>query len=1314
MFDIALKLDSTLDDGAPDELGNQEAETSHIFYDMNLPDNQGQISGGQSENEPSTFVVEADAQDRDLSDDGSVLAISAPIPPKRVVFSARESPKALQIAGIRHLQEDIDDNKIGSDPKVFGFGSHYIFHHVWGATSARHHQQVGSSSTPASVDSSSPSTFKNVFKITEKKKGAPVKAIGVDLSKYSYQVRTSDKAIWPQSNEKKVASVKSARQMVTSRPIVGWLRDDGIIPIITHPITKDSTIRVAFGPYLDPHNQPHAPGSCFRAAGVYLDFGMRLHADHNEAWRSNPDTTSALFVRLPEKNSLPMTLPKNKRKSPLAELERIIALGEREGFDLYRSGGNPVVKGNAPPGPGTKSAGEGAFFEHEQSIKNPYNLALENVAESGRPVVVFGAGLLFPKEFHDEDLKKETDGAEQAFYFGTYTVLALGERPALNWDEIRAIYDEYLPTYKNLAVCNLRFLLVPHRAYRLIPVEYPPIVGGYKHLSIDARDNRRPTFDLPAKVSFQKAFEIDTTVSFDEQSPPFDETTMFKKWYDSGGYYEFVSVPFVPGSRKTVPKSMTVDWEFEDDPSSLRNVETPFSPLAIKPDAPKLLVAMEAKSNTIEENFWMVMVCSIASFCRELEINVDINGHIGPLMDADPSFHQANGDSHLANYHDVFGPDIIKSPYLQLLGLEIQRSPLTHPVRVYDANRRYLLESTGGGSLRAKRKGLLYIRSHFVEACDLLFHSFLVEVVRVPILVEWSIYKHKNTDGFHLPVIVEVDAFLGFLDSIRFERRFSTMSNILQTQYELHQAFNKSRAFNRAMKFVAENLGVWLQESVEMSSSHGSGDETTDLFFDSCITSLSSFLGQSEALGTNGDLKLPFFCQHVLSNMNELVSEWPLGNPNKAISGFGGSFGVRRLQCGMKEKRSMEEVLALMVESVQRQKDIDLSLVGLMKDTTGVVVVIENGRPVTCLDAEHWCCIMFQITERKVGGTRGLGNSYQVTSTHCQPVRTLQLPNETAKEAVKEYRHLVDSGEWQIMGARAIAGRDTVSVPQVVDGIDRHGEEGTHSHCDESEKKKERKKRRKQNRNESSVSLLALHNTTPCNVMLGMIFGAYVGSPEEIANAKEGTAQLRRDTARCVASEIYAEKDVYTVDNRDGTDFPSRTARHIVQSLFKIDLTDDLMIAIKGRVSQICLDYFWFQGAYWGDKLQDSFFSLSLPRLCELLLVDGSIYLALSVHITLGVLRHYSCLERLFDMSLVHSEEVQEIDLLSGSLQISEELYANFQKLGAKDRQSYEQLGTCLFEIRQHYEGDVSDEFTKLAGEKNPKECRFIKLRKLK
>ena len=1383
MFDIGMNLDLGLDEMSPGD----EAELPGLFYEMDLVEPAATLAAAHEDRLHSDSESSATSKGPNMSmdDAGGFLDEFEPIPPKRIAFSARESPKILQARGIGHVQDDVENKKILSDPVIFGFNSDYRYFHIFGATSELHQRQVGSdrNSSLAPITPRQRRTFKSVFKVTESRKGNPPKIPGLNLSKYTYPLRVTDKAIWPRSNEKKVASVKSASQMFISRPVVDWMREDGIVPVITHPLRKTGTVTVAFGPYLDCHHQPHSPGTCFRSSSVYLHFGMRLHADHNEAWRSNADTLSSLFLRLPEKNSLPLTTPVVDRKSPLSEMRRIVGKLPRGGFDIYRSGGNPTVKGNAPPGAGTKSAGEGAFFEHAQCIKNAYNMALESVSESGRPLAVFGAGPLMPKEFLDDSLRKEIGDAEQAFYFGVYTVVALGERQALTWPEIGLVFAEYKPVFSDLSVSNLRFLLLPHRAYRLLPVEYPDIDGGYKQLSVDARDNRRPLFNLPEKVSFQKAFDVDTSCSLVD--PPFDESTMLRQWYERKGHYEFLTSPFEEGtSRAPTKNSTSVDWDFTNDETvAVAHAEKAFAPLLLGSATSGLndLAGFEAKSSTIEECFWIAMVCGVASFCRELEVHVAVDGTIGPLVDADPAYHRRVDGTHLESYDKVFctstsGKTI---PYLGLLGLEMQRSPLTSPVRVYDANRRILLESTGGGNLRSDRAGLAYVKRNIAAAVDHLFQSVLVEVVRAPVLLEWNQFWNKGVGGLHLPVLSNIESFLGFLESIRHHQKWRTNNHLLQTQYELHEAFKKSKAFDRVFRYLAANLGTWLQESIDSAAEH---EQSTD-YFSANTLSLSTFFGRSENLGSNGD-KVPFFCQNVLSNMNELYADWPFGIPQIAISGFGGMFGIRRLQRGLGGKVSMLDILNMLMHHVKGRSDSELAVVGLFRNEAGDVLIRANSRPLTCLEPEHWCCLLFPFTERMIGGTRGLGTRYQVTSSHCNPVRTLQLSKDFAEGAIKAYRHLVDSGEWQKMAEKvpcvsgsmsqislcsntseAVKGGDQANrgaemedassedssddeqggenkSVEVMEDSGRSVDMETSVYSSDSsfaDTANDRKRKHSKSRLTPSFGLrsrLPLDLTrirgirckTPpeksqkppepraCNLMLGMIYGNFGGTAEEIGDMTEHTTQLRRDTARCQVTEECTGRDVFTLDNRAVES--QRMDRHVVQDLKDIILEDRLMASIKGHVHQICLDHFWFNSVYWDTKIGPTFFTKSLPLLKTLLQPNGVIYIGLSVHLLLHVLKNEVHLNKYFVTSLVHGTEVNEIDLVRGSHLIDDALYACPTKFGNKNQNPESALGVTFAMLRQTCPGTCSTiervaQLRKLTGDRDPEEYRFIKFANL-
>jgi hypothetical protein len=205
-----------------------------------------------------------------------------------------------------------------------------------------------------------------------------------------------------------------------------------------------------------------------------------------------------------------------------------------------------------------------------------------------------------------------------------------------------------------------------------------------------------------------------------------------------------------------------------------------------------------------------------------------------------------------------------------------------------------------------------------------------------------------------------------------------------------------------------------------------------------------------------------------------------------------------------------------------------------------------------------------------------------------------------------------------------------------------------------------------------------------CSLMLGMIFGRMVGSTEEIGKMVQHTTQIRRDTAQCLATESCSHRAVYTLDTRAGDGDVARPDRHIVQDMCRIDLNHPLFLRIRGRVRQICLDHFWFNGVYWDSNgINDNFVLRSLPKLHQLLLKDGAIYLELSVRIFCRLMAWEGTLNKYFKIGLVHADEVEEIDLVKGSHHILDSLYQCPKTFGKKDRSPEVTLGTSSLEFRQ-------------------------------
>jgi hypothetical protein len=101
------------------------------------------------------------------------------------------------------------------------------------------------------------------------------------------------------------------------------------------------------------------------------------------------------------------------------------------------------------------------------------------------------------------------------------------------------------------------------------------------------------------------------------------------------------------------------------------------------------------------------------------------------------------------------------------------------------------------------------------------------------------------------------------------------------------------------------------------------------------------------------------------------------------------------------------------------------------------------------------------------------------------------------------------------------------------------------------------------------------------------------------------------------------------------------------------------MKVLEGRVSQICLDHFWYVDRYWVERVfVRDFFTKSLPIFGGLLCPPGAIYLGLSPGVFIQVVNHEEMFKKQFRMSL------HEIDLVKGSHQIPDDLYKDKFFLG--------------------------------------------------
>ena len=1334
--------------------------------------------------------------------DGPTLHLQS----KRLSVSARKT-RALQGKALVTMRAKVLNKEV-KNPRLYGYRWHYTHTCCFGIEdSSKQYGNHGTAITHVPADEK-PVYLMDILQVkdpTDKAPTAPIDdfdIIGV------YTRRTTDRKLWPKPNNKAITSTKNAASMVTTGSVATELSLEGIVPVVVSPNPRDKqqSVKAPFGPMLTEKHQPCKHGTCFKSSTIYNMFQMKKQVEFNDAWSTVLSFANAIILRMPEKNGLPVDAPIDKGRSPLGEVMRVRDNpSSRTGFDFHGSGGNAAIAGAVPPDARSKktvsdTAAAGATFEGAQTITNKHNAIMEQICENGTPIVVFVAGDALPKDYYDPVLKASIGAEEeQAMYMGVYNIVRCAQDSPMSLSDLGNIVQFYQPVYGKLDVMNLRFLLEACKRFRAVPnLDYKPITGGYYHMEVDSRDDRKPIFQIPAGETFGSVLRAVPMANTPDMGLFVSERLMFRNWVRSRGYLQFIQEPFVINQVVTGPQ--------DGDPFVPRLLQEREAATRL---ADKMAHCSKRKQ-TLDSHFQNLYCSSIASFARSAEINVDQNQRIGPLLDVDDEIHQ--GDSSLDNYIEHFGNDGTPA-LMSLLGRPVTSSPMSHPVASYDPKCLLLMKANGCPMDRKARNGLDWIQQNELLTLDLFFQCILVEVVKVHVLVQWSRCIHQK-DWF-LPVVSDIPGFLHFVDTYLSKTKATTTSRIIQEQYEINENFKDLGMFRRFFTHVSHQLESWLLKLVESTIHLTEGDKTDDLF---SVTnkSLTAFIDGEHAMGDQS-YKQPFHSQHILMNMNNLVAGFPFGKPIVPVVGFGASFGAQLLQDEKFNAEDSDMIKAVMARILERLEHkttkSDLTLLGLKKLDDGTVVVAINEMPLTVCLAEHCCCIQLYIVERMTGGTKGSSANPKLASPHCHPIPHTDFMTTVAAEALAMFKKLVVTKRWATStnedsstdsdddsddsntttsdeennGSESSSKDEASSQDSEKNG---QGKSESSESSEESSKESDTEKKEQDEREEFirantpmpkerkrkpgdvvkcaspaqgairkrrraflptqkrkiSTTKLALSKrgststwsstwaqglavseasaavwarglptaeTKACDLMLGMIYGDFVGTASEIGDMVEHTTQLRRDTARCLATEECTGREVFTLDNREVAH--QRSDRHIVQDLKKIDLSAPLMVAVKGRVHQICLDHFWFSGVYWDSRIEKAFFDKSLPRLHSLLKPTGVIYIGLSVHLFLRLLDHESQLKQYFVTSLVHKDEAEENDLVKGSHVISDDLYACPLKFGNKDQKPEKALGVCYAMVQETCPGtvDVNKRVAQLkmfAGGREPEDFRFIKL----
>jgi hypothetical protein len=909
------------------------------------------------------------------------------------------------------------------------------------------------------------------------------------------------------------------------------------------------------------------------------------------------------------------------------------------------------------------------------------------------------SGSVLPKSCYDPVLQSSIgQEIEQSSYMGVYSVRWCEQEEPMEPSSILQMMEHYKEYYPHIKGTQLRFHLECCKKCCLVPnKDYPTRAGGYRHLEVDVRDKRKPLYEIQRGVTIESVLNVFQQSS---ASPvPFaSQRTMLQEWVCEKGYLELVKSPFVNTNIPEEQENESMDVE-----SVLGDKIQQFQPATVPVAYISSSMAVHQKrTQNSTDHMFNLLRTSIGVFSRISLLNINAQNRIGPLIDSEKTIH--TGVNGLLHYERVFWEGK-NTEYLSHLGREVQVSPTTHPIRTYDPKVLLLMSSNGGPKKRENRKGLPWVVTNYEVAADLFFQCIIIEVVKVEVLLEWSACFHTN-QKIQLPCLSNIPSFLEFILAVLDKEGWTTTRWILHDQYQLNDNLKQVPVFRRFFTYLQTYLPSWFEKVVSKISEEE--DAASIHLFINVNKQLTSFL---EATGGLGDTtsKQPFHCQHILLDWNEVVSDFPFGQPFVPIFGFGGIFGAQLLQ----EKTFLPSNQSMVMKTVNEllrnysdQKASHLHMMGLKRlDVDGTVVVSINNRPLGTCDAEHGCCINFVVLERGTGGTKGLSSKPKLSSRYCHGINGTGFLIEESKIALASFIEEVDSDFWpgkehpEDVGCPSELNR---TEGQTTDG-NKDGQDGV-LQKDVTIKRRSKRPRsievddgigenstaRTQDNHYRSPDNPYIPPLSQCNLMLGMIYGNFEGTPDEIGKMNQFTTQLRRDTARCIMTEKLCKKDVYTLDNRTGDGVVNRQDRHVVQDMQRLSLDHPILQAMLGRVSQICLDHFWFVGLYWVDKaITKGFICTSLPKMHDLLVPQGAIYFGMSVHIFCQLVKYEVQTSTFFTMSLVHANDVEEIDLVKGSHAIPDHLYSSSEVFGKKNQCPESKLGLTKKEIQQTVAEDM-------------------------
>jgi hypothetical protein len=325
---------------------------------------------------------------------------------------------------------------------------------------------------------------------------------------------------------------------------------------------------------------------------------------------------------------------------------------------------------------------------------------------------------------------------------------------------------------------------------------------------------------------------------------------------------------------------------------------------------------------------------------------------------------------------------------------------------------------TGGGELRASRKGLEWVRQDIATAADFLINSIVLRTLgKIYPLKCWcqvSREKLGRIGTWFLPGVNEVDDFLLFVGKAigrngKGKKRKNECADFTSEQFlrTLDDKFKSHLGLERVLTHWKNQAPKFLKKfAKEVEDSRVPASNRREHFIRGMVNEFVE--GGCSENGT----RLKFACAQVCADLEELIDGLPFGAISQLCTGPGSRAGFSVFQ-------EHEKLL----DKLKKLSNLQLAMLGLEKCKAGIRVIY-NKRICSRVDEEHGGCKIGVFVPKLPGGGGSTSRHPRKQAPHCHPVCKQSFEDGVSEDSMKtilgigakavaSFKEAVTKGTWE-------------------------------------------------------------------------------------------------------------------------------------------------------------------------------------------------------------------------------------------------------------------------------------------------------------